>query len=60
VTAFVALRKSFGTRWATGRSSSTSGYEHDIAGHDADVALQRIYQEKTRLVMICVCQRYQQ
>jgi len=33
-------------------------FEAELAGPDAQIVLQRIYGEKTRLVVACVCQRY--
>ena len=33
-------------------------YEEELAGHDAQVVLQNYYGKMTRLVVTCVCQRY--
>ena len=33
-------------------------FESELAGHDAQVVLQDYYGKKTRLVVTCVCQRY--
>jgi len=33
-------------------------FESEIAGHDAQTVLQNYYTKKTRLVVTCVCQRY--
>jgi hypothetical protein len=33
-------------------------FESELAGNDAQIVLQNIYKTKTRLVVTCVCQRY--
>jgi hypothetical protein len=33
-------------------------FEHFIAGHDADIKLQRIYGKQSELVVVCVSERY--
>jgi TIR domain len=33
-------------------------FEEELAGHDAHIVLQNIYRKETRLVVTCVCQRY--
>jgi TIR domain len=33
-------------------------FESELAGHDANVVLQEIYGKKTRLVVVCLCERY--
>src|SRR6202035_264821 len=33
-------------------------FEHFIAGHDADLKLQRIYGKQSELVVVCISERY--
>ena len=41
-----------------GRVFFDEWYKAEIAGLDADLVLQRIYGRETRLIVTCVCQRY--
>ena len=41
-----------------GRVFFDEWFEAELAGHDAHLVLQNIYRKQTRLVVACVCQRY--
>lgn len=45
-------------RLGDGRVFFDEWFEHELAGHDAQVVLQSIYGKLTRLVVTCVCRRY--
>lgn len=40
-----------------GRVFFDEWFEAELAGHDAQNVLQKIYQESTRLVVSCICSR---
>jgi len=45
-------------RLGDGRVFFDEWFEHELAGHDAQVVLQAIYERSTWMVVTCVCRRY--
>lgn len=45
-------------RIGDGRVFFDEWFEAELAGQDANIVLQKIYQESTQLVVTCVCKRY--
>lgn len=45
-------------RLGSGKVFFDEWFEAELAGHDAQIVLQAIYRKQTRLVVMCVCQRY--